>query len=66
MSVFEGPYFHYNDESSEREESIAERTKFRRQSLDKITEKEKMIDHKLFKCTRIWIRQQTSKITKFG
>ena len=62
-SVFKGLYFSYNDESLESEESIAERTKLRRQRLDKIAKKEKVIYHKLFKeyltvqvqvtCTRI-------------
>ena len=48
-SVFKGLYFPYNDESLESEESIAERTKLRRQRPDKIAKKEKMIYHKLFK-----------------
>ena len=48
-SVFEGLYFNYEDESSELEESIAKRTKLRRQISDEVSKKEKMITIKLFK-----------------
>ena len=40
-SVFKGLYFPYIDESLESEESIAQRTKLRRQRLDKIAKKKK-------------------------
>ena len=43
-SVFTGVYLNYSDKSSESEESIAERTKVRRQRFDEIAKKEKMID----------------------
>ena len=48
-SVFTGTYLHYKDVPSELEESIAERTKLRRQRSDEIANKEKMIDLKLFR-----------------
>ena len=48
-SVFTGTYLHYKDVPSESEESIAERTKLRRQRSDEIANKEKMIDLKLFR-----------------
>ena len=48
-SVFTGVYLHYYDKPSESEESIAERTKLRRQRSDEIANKEKMINPKLFK-----------------
>ena len=48
-SVFTGTYLHYKDVPSESEESIAERTKLRRQRSDEIANKEKMIDSKLFR-----------------
>ena len=38
-SVFEGLYFNYEDESSELEESLAKRTKLRRQISDEISKK---------------------------
>ena len=47
-SFFEVFYFHYQDKSSETEESIAERTKLRRQRSDEIAKKEKKISLKLF------------------
>ena len=48
-SVFTGTYLHYKDVPSESEESIAERTKLRRQRSDEIANKEKMIDPELFR-----------------
>ena len=39
LSVFEGLYFNYEDESSELEESVAKRTKLRRQISDEISKK---------------------------
>ena len=48
-SVFTGVYLNYSDKPSESEESIAERTKLRRQRSDEIAEKEKMIDHESFR-----------------
>ena len=47
-SVFTGVYLNYSDKPSESEESIAERTKLRRQRSDEIAEKEKMIDPESF------------------
>ena len=38
-SLFDNVYFHYQDKSSEIEESIAERTKLRRQISDEIVKK---------------------------
>ena len=38
-SVSEGLYFNYEDESSELEESVAKRTKLRRQISDEISKK---------------------------
>ena len=47
--VFGGLYFDYDDKpESKSEESIAERTKLRRQRFDEIAEKGKMISSKLF------------------
>ena len=48
QSVFTGTYLHYKDVPSESEESIAERTKLKRQRSDEIANKEKMINSKLF------------------
>ena len=48
-SVFTGTYLHYKDVPSELEESIAERTKLRRQRSDEIANKEKMINPELFR-----------------
>ena len=48
-SLFTGVYLYYSDKPSESEESIAERTKLRRQRSDKIAEKEKMIDPESFR-----------------
>ena len=48
-SVFTGTYLHYKDVPSELEESIAERTKLRRQRSNEIANKEKMINPELFK-----------------
>ena len=48
-SVFTGVYLNYSDKPSESEESIAERTKLRRQRSDEIAEKENMIDPELFR-----------------
>ena len=45
-SVFTGVYLHYD--KPELEESIAERTKLRKQRLIEIVEKEKMINTRLF------------------
>ena len=39
LSVFEGLYFNYEDESSELEERVAKRTKLRRQISDEISKK---------------------------
>ena len=74
-SVFKGLYFPYIDESLESEESIAQRTKLRRQRLDKIAKKKKMICDKLFKeyfnCSspsdmyKNLNKTQTRKIPKF-
>ena len=50
-SVFEGLYFNYEDESSELEESIAKRTKLRRQISDEVSKKEKMITINYLKIT---------------
>ena len=48
-SIFDGVYLNYFDKQSELEESIAERTKLRRQRFNEIAKKEKMIDPKLFR-----------------
>ena len=48
-SIFDGVYLNYFDKQSELEESIAERTKLRRQRFNEIAKKEKMIDTKLFR-----------------
>ena len=48
-SVFTGVYLNYFDKPSESEESIAERTKLRRQRSDEIAKKEKMIDPESFR-----------------
>ena len=44
---FTGVYLNYSDKPSESEESIAERTKLRKQRSDKIAKKEKMISLEL-------------------
>ena len=49
LSVFDGTYFHQRNQSLESEESIAERTKLRRQRFDEIAEKEKNINNELLK-----------------
>ena len=49
QSVFTGVYLNYSDKPPESEESIAERTKLRRQRSDETAKKEKMIDPKLFR-----------------
>ena len=50
QSVFTGLYFHHdNVPKPESEESIAERTKLRRQRSDEIVKKENMVDPKLFR-----------------
>ena len=46
--IFTGVYLDYSDKPSESKESIAERTKLRRQRLNEIAQKEKMISSKLF------------------
>ena len=48
-SVFTGVYLNYSNKSSESEESIAERTKLRKQRSVEIAEKEKTIDPELFR-----------------
>ena len=48
MSVFDGVYLNYCDKPSESEESIAERTKSRKQRSDEIAKEGKIIDRKLF------------------
>ena len=48
-SIFDGVYLNHFDKQSELEESIAERTKLRRQRFNEIAKKEKMIDTKLFR-----------------
>ena len=48
-SVFDGTYFHHKAQSLESEESIAKRTKLRRQKFDEIAEKEKNKSNELFK-----------------
>ena len=48
-SLFDGVYLNYFDKQSKSEESIAERTKLRRQGFNEIAEREKMIDPKLFR-----------------
>ena len=48
-SLFEGAYFHHKDKSSKTEESIAERTKLRRQRAVEIINKNHMISFELFK-----------------
>ena len=48
-SLFDNVYFHYQDKSSETEESIAQRTKLRRQRSDEIAKKEKKVSLDLFK-----------------
>ena len=45
--LFTGVYLNYSDKPSESEESIAERTKLRKQRSDKIASKEKMISLEL-------------------
>ena len=46
--VFDGVYLHFDDKPSESQESIAERTKLKRQRFDEIAKKEKMISPELF------------------
>ena len=58
-SVFEGLYFNYEDESSELEESIAKRTKLRRQISDEVSKKEKMITINYLKITLSILAQAT-------
>ena len=48
-SVFTGVYLNYSNKFSESEETIAERTKLRRQKSDEIAKKENMIDIELFR-----------------
>ena len=48
-SLFEGVYFHHKDKSLKTEESIAERTKLRRQRAVEIINKNHMISFELFK-----------------
>ena len=48
-SVFTGVYLNYSDKPSESEESIAERTKLRRQRSDEIAKKENKIHPELFR-----------------
>ena len=48
-SLFDNVYLHYQDKSSETEESIAEKTKLRRQRSDEIAKNEKKISLELFK-----------------
>ena len=48
-SLFDNVYLHYQDKSSETEESIAKRTKLRRQRSDEIAKNEKKISLELFK-----------------
>ena len=48
LGIFEGCYYHYFDKPKITEESIAERTKLRRQRLNMVKEKEKNINNKLF------------------
>ena len=47
-SLFESFDFHHKYKSLETEESIAERTKLKRQRSDEVTKKEKKISSKLF------------------
>ena len=49
LSVFDGTYFHQRNQSLESEESIAERTKLRRQRFDEIVIKENMISYECLK-----------------
>ena len=68
-------YFHYQDKSSETEESIAERTKLRRQRSDEIIKKKRRQALNCLKdmliiwvkvvCTRLWMRQKTHKKTGY-
>ena len=58
-SVFEGLCFNYEDESSELEESIAKRTKLRRQISDEVSKKEKMITINYLKITLSILAQAT-------
>ena len=46
--IFDGVYLHYFDKPKITKESIAKRTKLRRQRIDVFKEKEKNIDNKLF------------------
>ena len=47
--MFTGVYLYYSDKPSESEESIAKRTKLRRQRSDEIAAKEKMKDPESFR-----------------
>ena len=47
--VFAGVYLNHSDKPSESEESIAERTRLRRQRSDETAKKENMIDPELFR-----------------
>ena len=47
--VFTGVYLNYSDKPSGSEESIAEKTKLKRQRSDKIAEKENLIDPQSFR-----------------
>ena len=47
-SIFTGVYLHYDNKPSDSEESIAERTKLKRQRFDEIAKEGKMISSKLF------------------
>ena len=49
QSAFTGVYFNWSNKPSESGESIAKRTKLRRQRSDESAKKEKMIDPKLFR-----------------
>ena len=62
-SVFTGVYLRYKDAPKpESEESIAERTKLRRQRSDETAKKEKKIDPKLF---REYFKTTGSEKTRF-
>ena len=74
-SLFEGFYFHHKYKSLETEESIAERTKLRRQRSDEIIKKKRRQALNCLKdiliiwvqvvCTRLWMRQKTHKETGY-
>ena len=48
MSIFEGIYFNYSNESVITEESIADNAKLRKQRLDIIDKKKENINNELF------------------